>query len=151
MERAICVQLSVGSLNPAIHNAYHTSLHEDLISQRYPPPGPGRDRRRRSVLGLEALEGNELLGELGGRPRNPPRRSRTVDRQEKIVAEEGTNRESCLAGNTPTGLEPQILSFRPKGLYGTMCHPDFLAQFVVQGLASMSGLISSWRPWAYPA
>ena len=27
-----------------------------------------------------------------------------------------------------------------------MRHPDFLAHFVVPGLAGMSGLISSWRP-----
>ena len=27
----------------------------------------------------------------------------------------------------------QILSFRPKGLYGTMCHLDLLAHFVVPG------------------
>ena len=36
-------------------------------------------------------------------------------------------------------------------LYRTTCHPDFLAQFVVPGLAGMSGLISSWRPGAYAA
>ena len=35
--------------------------------------------------------------------------------------------------------------FRPKGIYGTMCH-DFLAHFVVLGSAGMSELISSWRP-----
>ena len=41
--------------------------------------------------------------------------------------------------------------FRPRVLYRTMCHPDFLAHFVVPGLAGMRGLVSSWRPWAYAA
>ena len=36
-ERATCVQLSIGSLNPAIHNAYHTSLHpSSLLEPRHP-------------------------------------------------------------------------------------------------------------------
>ena len=43
------------------------------------------------------------------------------------------------------------LSFRPRGLYRTMCHLDSSAHFFVPGVAGMSGLIGSWRPWAYPA
>ena len=53
----------------------------------------------------------------------------------------------------------QILLLRPRGLHGTMCQPDIfgpvhnlsIQQFVVPGVASMSGLIGSWRPWVYPA
>ena len=45
----------------------------------------------------------------------------------------------------------QILSLRPKGLYGTMCHLDFQGHFVLPGFAGMSGLISSWRAWACAA
>ena len=34
---AICVQLYIGSLNPAIHNSYHTSLHpSSLFEPRHP-------------------------------------------------------------------------------------------------------------------
>ena len=43
------------------------------------------------------------------------------------------------------------LSFRPRGLYRTMCHLDSSAHLFVPGVAGMSGLIGSWRPWAYPA
>ena len=49
--------------------------------------------------------------------------------------------------------------FRPRGLYTTLCHPVYdglsvvlsTLHFVVPGVAGMSGLIGSWRPWAYPA